>query len=511
MPKPPTIKQSLTVDFQGTDIFQGSSVFITVTYTGDSNHKVTTDSNITLAINPENTNVEISSYQDDKRKPVIDTTGNKMVMFFIFKINKSQNNSDVVLTFGTNIAGTSTHTITCKQHQYTKQDVDIKSLVPIIIGNTIIEDFSPAPDEQTPDKAINANLHVVIYPRDNKGNVLKHCQIPLHVEGIEYTRLYNGTTKIFPFNEQMYFVNTDGDGNLDIRFFAKKMTDDYARKIVISNTIYDNAIPIQKKALFITENVLPSDGLGAPIITNMDGNEVPPAESNKNATFDAMIPKSALLDTNDCIYIMSDLNNKKPMLCTSDKYGNRNSQDIPFEIPYELFIPSQYNSLYYYVFTPRQDIYRSKNLIFKLGGDPNSYRPPSGNLEMPTILDYSGSQIDDFFIFGIDSLGTGITCVIPVGSTHEAKAGDVVECFIDIITYDPDTGELNINPTLIQSVTVQSADKHIKIPIGSNFLKGFGVDSDGDPTPLYIYYKVNQEKYSQNWQGFLDTVSLDFN
>ncbi|MDX7991699.1 hypothetical protein [Xenorhabdus littoralis] len=512
MAQPPKVQQNLVIDFQGTDVFQGSNLFIMATYTGGTDHKVAKTNNIILKADSQNTNVEINKYQDNKRQPIIDVNGNKIVEYFLIKVKNTPNIPsipNVVLTLTTDIAGSISKPFTYTQHQYAKQDINIKSLTPIVIGSDFVEDFSPVPDGTDPDKMLHQNLNVSIYPRFKTDDPIKNCQIPLHIEGIKYTRLYNGDTEIFPFNNNMYYVNTDNHGDINLRFFAKQITGGYVTKVVISNIMDDITSSLQKNALFVTQNISPSDDLEAPIVISIDGDEVPPAGSNKNTTFDARIPKSTILNKSDFIYVMSDVDNKTPMLCTSDIYGDRNIRDKPFKIPYKIFTPFQYNSLYYYLITVGGDVSRSKNLAFRVGGDSNSYLPPKGNLELPAIVDYSGDPVDEFFVFGVTSLGTGITCIIPVGGNKEAKVGDTIDCFLEIITYDPDTGDPNPHITKIQSVPVNGVSNPIKIPIIASLLKGFGVDDDGNPTPLYIYYTVNQEKYSQNWQGFLDTVPLD--
>ncbi|MDX7998154.1 hypothetical protein FE394_02810 [Xenorhabdus sp. Reich] len=509
MVQTPKVQQNLAIDFQGTDVFQGSNLFIMATYTGGTDHKVAETNNIILKADSQNTNVEITKYQDNKRQPIIDVNKNKMVEYFLIKVKNTLNAPNIVLTLTTDITGSISKPLTYTQHQYAKQDINLKSLIPIVIGSTVVEDFSPVADGTDPDKDTHQNLNVSIYPRLKTDVPIKNCQIPLHIEGIKYTRLYNGDTEIFPFNNNMYYVNTDNNGDINLRFFAKKITDGYITKVVISNIMDDITSSLQKNALFITKSISPSDDLEAPIVISIDGDEVPPAGSNKNPTFDARIPRSTILNESDFIYVMSDVDNKTSMLCTSDRYGDRNIQNKPFKIPYKIFTPFQYNSLYYYLITVRGDVSRSKNLAFRVGGDSNSYLPPKGNLELPAIVDYSGDPVDEFFVFGVTSLGTGITCIIPVGGKKEAKVGDTIDCVVEIITYDPDTGNPIPKITKTASVPVTSVSHPIRIPIGSSLLTGFGVDDEGNPTSLYIYYTVNQEKYSQNWQGFLDTVPLD--
>ncbi|MCC8367245.1 hypothetical protein J8V57_13360, partial [Xenorhabdus sp. PB61.4] len=307
------------------------------------------------------------------------------------------------------------------------------------------------------------------------------------------------------------YVNTDSNGDINLKFFANKLEDTYVEKISISNIMDDITHSLQKNVLFITKNVTPSDNLANPIIINMNGDEVPPAGSDKNPTFDARIPRSATFTPTDYIYMMSDVNDATPMLCTSDRYGNRNFQDKPFKIPYKLFTPFQYNTLYYYLFTIGGDVFRSKNLAFTVSAGPNSYLPPKGNFKLPSILDHSGTEVDEFFVFGITSLGNGITCVIPTGGNKEVQLQDKIDCFVDIITYDPDTGNLKPKSTVVHSTTVTDVSNPLKISIQSSYLTDFGVDEDGNPTPFYIYYTVNKENYSQSWQGFLDTAPLDYN
>ncbi|MDC9595203.1 hypothetical protein [Xenorhabdus sp. IM139775] len=314
--------------------------------------------------------------------------------------------------------------------------------------------------------------------------------------------------EIYPFNDNVYYVNTDNNGDVNLKFYARKLASGYITKVAISNIMDDITSSLQENALFITQPVIPSNSLEAPIISSINGSEVPPAGTNKNPTFDVIIPKSTVLSMNDLVYVMSDINDETPILCSSDRYGNRNIRDNPFKVPYKIFTPYQYNMLYYYILTIGGDISRSKNLIFTVGGDSTSYLPPKGNFQLPTILNYSNKLVDEFFIFGVNSLGTGITCVIPVGGKNEAGVGDIIDCMLEIISYDSDTGNPSPKITLITSVQVKDT-KPIKIPIGSSFLENFGVDDEGNPTPVYIYYIVNKEKYSQNWQGFLDTVSLD--
>ncbi|MDC9593946.1 hypothetical protein, partial [Xenorhabdus sp. IM139775] len=144
---------SLKIDFQGKDIFQGSNLFITATYTGDSLHRVAKTNSISLKTNSQITNVEITKYEDDKRQPVVDITNNKIIDYFLVKVKNSSDTSDITLTATTDIIGSVNNVRTYKQHQYTKQDIDPKSLIPIVVGSTIIEDFSPTDDGFLPDKS----------------------------------------------------------------------------------------------------------------------------------------------------------------------------------------------------------------------------------------------------------------------------------------------------------------------------------------------------------------------
>ncbi|MDC9593945.1 hypothetical protein [Xenorhabdus sp. IM139775] len=307
---------------------------------------------ISLKTNSQITNVEITKYQDDKRQPVVDVTNNKIMDYFLVKVKDSSDTSNITLTATTDITGSANNVNTYTQHQYTKQDIDPKSLIPIVVGSTIIEDFSPTADGSVPDKS-HANLNVLIYPRFKNGAAIKNCQIPLQVEGIDYTRLYAEGVEIYPFNDNMYYVNTDNNGDVNLKFYARKLASGYATKVAISNMMDDITSSLQENSLFITQPIIPSDNLEAPIISSINGSEVPPAGTNKNSTFDVMIPKS----------------------------------------------------------------------------------------------------------------------------------------------------------TLITSVQVNDT-KPVKIPIASSLLDNFGVDDEGNPTPVYIYYIFNKEKYSQNWKGFLDTALL---
>ncbi|MEQ1965387.1 hypothetical protein ABLB69_20100 [Xenorhabdus khoisanae] len=508
----PTTTENLSVDFKGTDAFQGSNIVIITTYTGDNTHKVVTGSNITLTNTSNNPNVEIEVYKDNHRKKDVDVTNNKITVPYIVKVKNSTDKSDVQLEIKTNIGKSNlTKTITCKQHQY-KGDLDLSSLNPIIMGSNFIEDLTPAADGAKPNDNTNAHLNVVMHPRKKDGTAMKNCQIALYVDHINYIRLYDGETEVLPFNNNMYYINTDDDGNLKIKFFPKNMAKPYVREINISSTIGDDTAKSTQKALFITKDILPSDNIDAPIIENMNGDKIYPPSNVSDSKFNVRVPRSDILQPNDTVYIMSDVGSQGvATLCTSEVYGDRFLNDQPFKVLYNIFPAFETNTLYYYIVTSGTDAYRSKNLLFKLD-DSVIYQPPRGKLERVSITDGMGGEIEQYNVFGIESVSEGVVCIVPVGGDNQVKSGDTITLYLAINAYDPSTGNPVFENPPLKTITITDKDVkagHVSINIDQNRLLGVNTDFNGNPSPMYIYYINSQQEYSKSWMGFLDTVPLD--
>ncbi|MGJ0638317.1 hypothetical protein, partial [Xenorhabdus bovienii] len=414
------------------------------------------------------------------------------------------------LEFTTNVANSKTKNIACKQHKY--EDLDLSSLNPIVIGSSFIEDLTPVADGAIPSDDTNAHLNVVVYPRKKDNSVMKNCQIALHVDNINFTRLYDGKTEIFPFKNNMYYINTDDDGNFKVKFFPRKMTSSYVREINISAIIGDETAKSTQNALFITKDILPSDNIDAPIIENMNGDKIYPPSNISNSKFDVRVPRSDIIQPNDTVYIMSNVGSHSvATLCTSEIYGDRSRKDKPFKILYNIFTALETNTLYYYILTPGADAYRSKDLLFKLA-DSADYQPPRGKLERVTIWDSMGDEIEEYTVFGIDSISEGVVCSVPVGGENQVKAGDTITLYLAITGYDPITGNPvfenpHLDPTPITDKDAQAGNVQIKI--NNSMLSGVHTDLDGNPGPMYIYYISSQQEYSKSWQGFLDTAPLD--
>ncbi|PHM71215.1 hypothetical protein [Xenorhabdus sp. KJ12.1] len=509
--------ENLDIDFKGTDVFQGSKIIIIATYTGDtSKHQTVSDSSdITVENTSSNQNVIISPYKDKYRYKHTDNKGNKIIAPYIIEIKNSTENSSIKLEFSiknvTNSTAAGIKDITLTQHPYSDHDLQLKSLFPIVIGSNLIEDFSPAPDGQLPDNQKNAHLNVLIYPRNKSGVAMNNCQIALKVTNIEYMRLYNGETEVPPFNDNMYYINTGDDGNLDVTIFARQMASSYFKEVIISNVIGDETAPPSKNILIITKKILPSDNFDNPTIEYLDGDEVPPPSSKLDISFNANLPYSDTLTSTDTIYIMSKVNNQYNTLCTSDLYGNRKNIDEPFKIPYDIFTPLQINTLFYYVLKLNGNIYRSRELLFKLG-QSNDYLVPSGNLERVTIQDSSGLDFDEHHVLGIDSVKNGLTCIIPVGDKNQVQLGDKVDYYIYVIRFDPETDDPSVDNPLIDSKSIKPKDvqaKQIHVSIPQSALMGFNTDSQGHPSPIAIYYINNGREYSKTWQAYIDTQPSD--
>ncbi|OKO99585.1 hypothetical protein [Xenorhabdus eapokensis] len=507
-----TTTEILAIDFKGADVFQGSNIIVITTYTGDNTHKVVTGSNITITNISNNPNVEIDVYEDNHRKKDVDVKNNKITVPYIIKVKNSMDKSDIKLEVTTNVDKSNTkQTITCKQHQH-KGDLDLSSLNLIIMGSNFIEDLTPAADGVKPNYNNNAHLNVVMYPRKKDGTAMKNCQIALHVDNISHTRLYDGGTEILPFNNDMYYINTDDDGNLKVKFFPRKITELYIREINISSIIGDETVKSTQKALFVTKDILPSDNIDAPIIENMNGDKIYPPSNIGDSKFNVRVPRSNILQPNDTVYIMSDVGSQGvATLCTSEIYGDRSRKDEPFKVLYNTFNVLETNSLYYYILTPGADAYRSKDLLFKLA-DSGNYQPPRGKLERVKILNDLKDEIEEYTVFGIESVSEGVVCVVPIGDKNQVKAGDTISLYLAINGYDPSTGNPTFENPLLSTIDIKDTDVHvghIQTKINQNMLLNVHTDFDGNPAPMYIYYINSQQEYSMSWQGFLDTAPLD--
>ncbi|MCC8368367.1 hypothetical protein J8V57_19405, partial [Xenorhabdus sp. PB61.4] len=490
---------SINIDFHSKSIFQGTSTMIIATYTGDSAYTVT-EKNI-IECKSTNQNVVVSVYG----KQNVDVTSKTITATFEIYVKTSTDKSDIVLEFKTDIVGSQAK-IDPNYKQLRVEDIQPWTFVPLISGSYFLEDFSPAEKKPEPD---NPFLEMQLSPRDIGNITLPYCQITLDLDEINYARLFDKKgNEISPYNDNKYYLNADSNGDIDVKFYAKNLPGGYA-KIINLSTSLGNSIFAGSAMLFITKDILPTDGIHPPKITNLVSGKLTPPRKNDgedDSVFHIEVPEYVNAKPTDHIFIMNN-NKDGDVVCTSGSYGSE------LEAPYDSITQLGYNQLYYYV-NSAGVTYKSGSLYFYLAGSKPNKPPFNGILDKVSVLDGTRNPIGENDYINVENIADGLICEVPVGELNQPQLGDYITVNVKINGYDSITSKprqpFNMNLITKQKIKSNDITNHkVEIPIGRGFLDGYAENSEGDAGHIYIiYYVTNKNESSKVWMRRIDTVLL---
>ncbi|MCC8365217.1 hypothetical protein J8V57_02815 [Xenorhabdus sp. PB61.4] len=520
--------EKISIDFKGKGMFQGTSTMVTVTYTGDNTHQITSNTKILSKVTSTGTGtpkITVSEYEDSHRQKTPNTTEKTLTVPFKIDIDYSENKSPFTLEFTVDIAGSKLQNNTFTYSQMTTDDIQPLTFAPLLIGSHFLEDFQPA--TATP-QASNSFLEMNLSPRDKGGNILPGYQIALELNDKNHILLfdsvgshlspYQAGTPLYPYNDGLYYLNVDPSGNIDVKFYAKKVNNGYT-KIISLKTTMGETVFTGDNMLFVTEHLLPTDGVSYPRIPDLVGGKLIPQQSSDvedESVFSVKIPELANYNTKDILFVMNK-NSDGDAVCVSGEYGS------DLEIPYASITQLGYNELYYYI-NNLGITYKSGSLFFDLAGNKPPNKPPfNGTLDKVLVIGSDGEPISDYdngindnndYYVNADNIDGGLKYYISIGGENQPKIGDTISVNIKINGYDPDTGAPlpPLNKNLIEKKRINNGDVHdkkLENSILPAFLRNWGASSDGHAGHIYlIYYITNKKEKSKVWTGLIDTVAL---
>uniref|UniRef100_UPI001E33ABBC hypothetical protein n=1 Tax=Xenorhabdus sp. PB61.4 TaxID=2788940 RepID=UPI001E33ABBC len=297
-------------------------------------------------------------------------------------------------------------------------------------------------------------------------------------------------------------------GNIDVKFYAKKVNNGYT-KIISLKTTMGETVFTGDNMLFVTEHLPPTDGIGYPRIPDLVGGVLSPPRGNDGedeSVFHITIPEYAHANPEDIIFVMNN-NTDGDAVCTSGEY----SSDL--EAPYTSITQIGNNEMYYYV--NRSGLtYKSGSLYYSLAGHNPNMPPLNGTLDKVSVFNGNGELIDEDDYVNADSIAdNGLNCEIPVGGKNQPQLNDLITVNVKINGYDPDTGELRppFNKNLITKQQIKEVDKFM-VPIPKSYLSNYDENSYGDAGYIYIiYYLTNKKEKSKVWKRRIDTITLGAN
>ncbi|MBS9430373.1 hypothetical protein [Photorhabdus akhurstii] len=494
----------LTTDIvSGITVLEECPVVITVTYSGDDTHKVTEKTDIVHSI-PENT------YFDNIPRISRDVENNTCTAKFVVTANSGA--SDFTITFSMDKVTDPDAKLERVFHFIDKNDFSHAAFEPIIIGDSLIKDLSPATDNEEPSE-FNSSLLVNIYALSKTNELLPYFQIPLVTDRIVRIFGYDGekiTEEISPFIRKLsinkYYINTDKNGFVALRVFpSQKGKGNYA--IDMFTELPDFSKKPLSNILFITEDIDPI--LAAPDIAELDGNKLTPSIGNSSTGFHVSIPFYEGVRPKDRIFLMIREGNYETPGASAVITG-LNQLNNPFIlVPYASVPNIGDNELYYYKADATGNITMSSALYFNLTRSaPNV--PPEINRTLAAPIIFSHMlQLDFGWPARInlnDILGGGLDAHIAVGKRSGIEVNNVINVRIyvnGIINENPSSKLYTVEPHTVTADEVAAGEAIILL--GQAPFTNVNSYRDGRPGSVYITYSVGQ-KESKIWFGYIDTV-----
>ncbi|KMW74858.1 hypothetical protein TI10_03655 [Photorhabdus luminescens subsp. luminescens] len=487
----------------GVTVLEECPVVITVTYSGDDTHKVT-DSTDIVHDNPKNTSF------DDIPRISRDVEKNTCTAKFV--VTATSGAGDFTITFSMDQATDPDAKLEIACHSIDKNGFSYAAFEPIIIGDSLIKDLSPAADNEQPS-GFNGSLLVNLYALSKTNDPLPYFQIPLVIDNLVRIFGYDGdrlTEEIFPFIQELdnnkYYINTNNEGFVALRVFpSQEEGGNYA--VNMFTDLQGFSKKSSSNILFITEDVAPT--LVKPDIEELNGDRLTPSVGNSSTGFHVSIPFYEGVKLKDRIFLMIKEGNNETQ-SMSAVIADLSQLDIPsILVPYASVPNIGNNGLYYYVADVIGNIAMSSALYFDLTKSvPNIPPEIKRILARPRIFNHKRQE--EFSWPGKISLkyilGGGLDAHIDVGKNSGIEVNSVINVRIyvnGIINEEPSSKIYSIDPHTVTAD--EAAVGEAIIPLG--MAPFINVDShfDGTPGSVYITYSVGQNE-SKIWFGHIDTV-----
>ncbi|MCA6221123.1 hypothetical protein [Photorhabdus antumapuensis] len=487
----------------GVTVLEECPVVITVTYSGDDTHKVT-DSTDIVYDNPKNTSF------DDIPRISRDIEKNTCTAKFV--VTATSGAGDFTITFSMDQATDPDAKLEIACHSIDKNGFSYAAFEPIIIGDSLIKDLSPAADNERPSK-FNGSLLVNLYALSKTNDPLPYFQIPLVIDNLVRIFGYDGdrlTEEIFPFIQELdnnkYYINTNNEGFVALKIFpSQEETGNYV--VNMFTELQGFSRKSSSNILFITEDIAPT--LVMPDIEELDGDRLTPSTGYSSTGFHVGIPFYEGVRPKDRIFLMIREGNDET-LSVSAVITDLNQLDIPFIlVPYASVPNIGNNELYYYVADVMGNITMSSSLYFNLSRSvPNVPPEIKRILARPRIFNHR-TQLEFVWPAKINLdgiLGGGMDAHIAVGENSGIEVNNVINVRIyvnGIVNENPSSKIYSVEPHAVTADEVAAGEAII--PLGQGPFTNVDSYGDGTPGSVYITYSVGQ-KESKIWFGYLDTV-----
>ncbi|WP_323840308.1 hypothetical protein [Photorhabdus africana] len=495
---------TLTTDIvSGITVLEECPVVITVTYSGDKTHKVTESTDIVYS-HPENTRF------DETARISRDVENNICTAKFI--VTAASGASDFTITFSMDKVTDPDAKLEIAFHPIDKNGFSHAAFEPIIIGDSLIKDLSPAADNEEPSE-FNGSLLINIYALSEKNEPLPYFQIPLVIDKLVRVFGYDGeqiTEEILPlilhYSNNKYYINTNNEGFVALRVFPyKKKNSNYT--VDMFTELPDFSKKSLSNILFITKDIAPT--LAAPDIAELNGNKLTPSEGNSSTGFHVNIPFYEGFRPKDRIFLMIREDNAE-MSSVSTVINDLNQLDNSFIlVPYANIPNIGGNELYYYMADAMGNITMSSALYFDLTSSvPNEPPEIRRILARPRIFNHKRQE--EFGWPGKISfqyiLGGGLDAHIAVGKNSGIEVNNVINVRIyvnGIVNGNPSSKIYSVEPHTVTADEVAAGEAIILL--GQAPFTNVDSYSDGTPGSVYITYSVGK-KESKIWFGHIDTV-----
>ncbi|MCW7763302.1 hypothetical protein [Photorhabdus luminescens] len=487
----------------GVTVLEECPVVITVTYTGDDTHKVTETTDIVHST-PKNT------YFD--KIPRISRNVEKNTCTAKFVVTANSGAGDFTIEFSMDQAADPDAKLEIAFHSIDKNGFSHAAFEPMVIGDSLIKDLSPAADNEEPS-LFNGCLLVNLYALSETNDPLPYFQIPLVADKLVRIFGYDDdhlTEEIFPFiqelNNNKYYINTNNEGFIALKVFpSQEEKGNYA--VNIFTELQGFSRKSSSNVLFITEDIVPT--LVTPDIEELDGDRLTPSTGNSSTGFHVSIPFYKGVKPKDKIFLMIREDNDE-IQSTSTVITDLSQLGIPsILVPYASIPNIGGNELYYYAADTTGNITMSSALYFNLTRSvPN--KPPEIRriLARPRIFNHKRQE--EFGWPGKINLeyilGGGLDAHIAVGKNNGIEVNSVIKLCIYINGIINDNPSSKIYPIDPHTVTAdEAAAGETIILLGQALFTNIDSYDDGTPGSIYITYSVGQNE-SKVWYGHIDTV-----
>ncbi|EYU15315.1 hypothetical protein [Photorhabdus aegyptia] len=487
----------------GIMVLEECPVVITVTYSGDDTHKVTETTDIVYST-PESTRFD--------KTPRISRDIENNTCTAKFVVTAASGAGDFIITFSMDEATDPDAKLEIAFHPIDKNGFSHAAFEPVIIGDSLIKDLSPAADNEKPSP-FNGSLLINLYALSKTNDPLPYFQIPLVTDKLVRIFGYDGkklTKEIFPFIQELsnnkYYINTDDKGFVALKIFpSQEETGNYV--VNMFTELQGFSRKSSSNILFITEDIAPT--LVVPDIEELDGDRLTPSIGNSSTGFHVSIPFYEGVRPKDRVFLMIREGNDET-LSASAVITDLNQLDIPFIlVPYASVPNIGNNELYYYIADVMGNVTMSSSLYFNLTRSVPNVPPEIRRILARPIIFNHRTQLEfscpgTINLNGI--LGGGLDAYIAVGKNNRIEVNDVINVRIyvnGIVNDNPSSKLYSVDPHTVTAEEVAAGETIIRL--GQAPFTNVDSYRDGTPGSIYITYSVGQ-KESKIWFGYIDTV-----